>query len=414
MKLELASLNFKNSSISERERLAFSEEEIRRIIHEIKKDKSVSGCVLLATCNRTEIYLSRRIDKPEMDDIYGEEEEKDRDITAEKSVGELLLEAAGISDFKGSFETKEGRDVAFYLSELASGLKSQILGEGQIVTQINNAWDIARNEKCTDSVLNVLFRNAVSAGKKVLTNVKISGVPLSSAYAAFDLIMKHYKDISDKKALIIGNGNMGRLMQQLLYEKGCDVVVTIRGYAHGNNTVVEGCKKISYAERYEYMEKCDFVVSATRSPHRTVKPEKVKRLSKIPELMIDLAMPRDIDAAVGELCTVKNINELGFKTDVDEETLSRVYEIVEEAVSNFYHWYSYETSLEEIELLKGAMKKRLYGNFRNENIEIEQEEAVIELAVDKCVKMMIGGMHEFLDADKIKECRRKIEGRTRG
>ena len=102
MKLELASLNFKNSSISERERLAFSEEEIRRIIHEIKKDKSVSGCVLLATCNRTEIYLSRRIDKPEMDDIYGEEE--DRDITAEKSAGELLLEAAGIFDFKGSFE----------------------------------------------------------------------------------------------------------------------------------------------------------------------------------------------------------------------------------------------------------------------------------------------------------------------
>ena len=247
----------------------------------------------------------------------------------------------------------------------------------------------------------------------MLTNVKISGVPLSSAYAAFDLIMKHYKDISDKKALIIGNGNMGRLMQQLLYEKGCEVVVTIRGYAHGNNTVVEGCKKISYADRYEYMEKCDFVVSATRSPHRTVKPEKVKRLSRVPELMIDLAMPRDIDAAVGELCIVKNINELGFKTDVDEETLSRVYEIVEEAVSNFYHWYSYETSLEEIELLKVAMRKRLYGNFRNENIEIEQEEAVIELAVDKCVKMMIGGMHEFLDADKIKECRRKIEGRTR-
>ena len=60
------------------------------------------------------------------------------------------------------------------------------------------------------------------------------------------------------------------------------------------------------------------------------------------------------------------------------------------------------------------MRKRLYGNFRNENIEIEQEEAVIELAVDKCVKMRIGGMHEFLDADKIKECRRKIEGRTRG
>lgn len=408
MRLELASINFKNSTIEDREKLAFSQEEIIDILNKLKKKRSVSGCVILATCNRTEIYMSRT--KINLAEEIEDSLKKEYEATCDQ----LLLEALGITNLQVAFEHKRDEDVAFYLTELASGLKSQILGEGQIVTQIGSAWQLAKGQECTDSVLNVLFQGAVAAGKKVLTKVKISNVPLSSAYAAFDLIRNNFDTLKGKKALLVGNGNMSRLMQELLTETGCDVFVTIRGYTHGNNQVVEGCKKIAYADRYQYMEQADFVVSATRSPHRTIKLERlVAEVTNIPSLMVDLAMPRDIDEAVNTVCTLKNINELGFQTEVDEDTLSRVYAIIEESVAEFYHWYSYENALDEIELLKGAMKRRILGNFRQENLCIEQEERVVELAVDKSVKMLLGGMHEHVNADIIRECRKKIEMRTR-
>lgn len=395
MKLELSSINFNNSTIEEREQMTFTEEQIVKMLHVIKEEPSVSGCVILSTCNRTEIYISRN------------------EMPSALSAGEILIKAAAKDGSSIKFDNYEGNDVAYYLTELAGGLKSQILGEGQIVTQIGAAWSLAYNEKTTDSVLNVLFQTAVSAGKKVLTDVKISSVPLSSAYAAFELIKNHFTSLKGKKAMIIGNGNMGRLMQQLLYANGCNVIVTIRGYAHGNNTVVEGCKKIAYADRYNHMSGCDVLVSATRSPHRTIRPEKLVNIEKIPELMVDLAMPRDIDSAVAGMTKLKNINELGLNTRVDEETLAKVYQIINEKVDAFYHWYSYKNALEEIELLKKAMKERIAANLKHENICFEKDSEVVDIAVEKSVRMLIGGMHEYLDVDKIRNCRKKIEKRSR-
>ena len=397
MKLYMASVNYQNSCMEDRERLSFSSEQVESLCKSIYDKEKISGCVILATCNRTEIYVSSNDDDVEIRPDY------------------FLLSHSDVNDFDGVFERKCDRDVVCHLIELASGLKSQILGEGQIVTQINTAWKIAADAGCTDSYLNVLFRNAVTAGKYVLTHAHMSAVPLSSAYGAYDLLKRKFTKLKGKRGIIIGNGNMGKLMQGLLIEQGCDVKVTIRGYVHGNNEVMAGCHKIKYADRYKHIENCDFVVSATKSPHFTITYNEMSRLKSFPQIMIDLAMPRDIEEKAGELCEVKNINELGFKTEVDEETLNRVYDIIEKYINRFYEWYTYKQSLEEIEKMRAVMKKRIMINCQMElshNLDINTEK-IIDISVDKAVNMMLGGMKGTYTYEEIKQCREKIEKRAR-
>lgn len=393
MNIYMAGANYKNSCIQDRERLTFSHEQIRYLCESICQNKEVSGCIILSTCNRTEIYITSY---------------SDNDIRPDS----MLLSACNIDDFEGSFEIRKDKDAVSHIIELASGLKSQILGEGQIVTQINKAWELSHSVKCTDSYLNVLFRIAVTAGKYVLTNARISAVPLSSAYGAYDLIKRELKDLKGKKCIIIGNGNMGRLMQGLLSEQGCEVKVTIRGYVHGNNEVMTGCHKIKYSHRYKYIDGCDFVVSATKSPHFTIIYDEMIKIKKLPKLMIDLAMPRDIEEKVCELCEVKNINELGFETKVDEQTLNKVYDIIENHINRFYDWFNYKQSLEEIEKMKMIMKKRIEINC-NMAFSGEADEEMIDFVVEKTADMILGGMKGKYTCDEVRQCRKKIEKRAR-
>lgn len=395
MKLIMSGVDYKSSCISEREKLSFTSEKIGDICEKIlHSDNRIHGCIIISTCNRTEIYISC---------------EPDFNIEPDKT----LIKYSGIKDFKGKFYKKENNDLIYYIMELACGLKSQIVGEGQIVTQINNALEISREKGCSDSELNTLFRIAVSAGKYTLTNAKISNIPLSSAYGAVSYIDKIYSNITNKKCVIIGNGKMSKILQKLLIDKGCHVYVTLRSYKHGDNSIYKGCIPISYGERYEYINGCDFVMTVTKSPHYTLTYDRFEKIEKKPDIVIDLAIPRDAEPKIKSLCKCVNIDELGFDTKIDDAALSSVYEIVEKFYEDFIIWKNYKMALPDISYIKEIIKKRIIKSNEIENIDSDNKTELISFSVEKTVDTLLGSMKNIIMPETMEFSKNKIKERAR-
>ncbi len=389
----MAGVNYKNNNISQREKLSFTFERIIQISQNICGIEGVWGCIILSTCNRTEIYLS-------MEDV------------GENISDKFLLEYSKIQEFDGVFEKREGEEVVYYIMELACGIKSQIMGEEQIVSQINHALEISRENGCTDSALNTLFRIAVSAGKYALTNVKISNTPVSSAYAAVKFLSQKYENLKNKKCVIIGNGKMGQIAQKLLVKKGCMVFVTLRSYKHGNNDIVKGCIAIKYKERYNYIDGTDFVISATKSPHYTLTYDKFKDLIKKPDIVIDLAVPRDVEALISKECECFNIDEFGYKTEISSEKIDIIYGIVEKFTRLFFNWENYKMSLQSIEELKDIISRRIVKS-EFKFVDSYKIDNVVAKTVDKTVDMLLGGMKDYINPDIIDLCKKKVRERAR-
>ncbi len=389
----MAGVDYKNNSIFQREKLSFTSERAVQISQNICGLENVWGCIILSTCNRTEIYLS-------MEDI------------GENIADKLLFEYSKIYKFDGVCEKRESAEVVYYIMELACGIKSQIVGEGQIVSQINYALEVSGKNGCTDSALNTLFRIAVSAGKYALTNVNISNTPVSSAYAAVKFLSQKYENLKNKRCVVIGNGKMGQIAQKLLVKKGCRVFVTLRSYKHGNNEIIKGCMAIKYKERYDYINGADFVISATKSPHYTLTYDKFKDLIQKPDIVIDLAVPRDVEALISKECECFNIDEFGFKTEISSEKIDIIYDIVEKFTRVFFNWENYKMSLQSIAELKNIISRRIVkSGFKS--VDSDKIDNIVGETVNKTVDMLLGGMKDYINPDIIDSCKKKIRERAR-
>ena len=157
-----------------------------------------------------------------------------------------------------------------YLFRLASGLESKIVGEDQILTQIGDALTRSRTEFASDRTLEVLFREAITCAKQIKTNIRIAKNNSSAAAVALLRLQEMGYRFDVKKALVIGNGMMGKLAAQALIDAGADVTVTVRQYRSGVVDVPPQARRIGYKDRYEEIEDSDYIFSATASPNLTI------------------------------------------------------------------------------------------------------------------------------------------------
>lgn len=391
--LFMAGINYKDNCISKREEIYFDPEKTADICRNIYKLKDIDGIVILSTCNRTEIYLSAKV-RPEED--------------ADK----ILLKYSGIKNFDGIFEKREGEDAVHHIIELACGIKSQIIGESQIAGQINRAVKISRENGCSDPTLNTLFRIAVSAGKYVLANAVVSNVPISSASAAVEFLKNKYKNIENKKCVVIGNGKMGKIVQSLLIKNGCRVFVTLRNYKHGGNKIIKGCKAIEYKERYVYADGADFIISATKGPHYTITYDEFKNIRRKPEIILDIAVPRDVEPAVSKEWNCIDIDGLGLKPEISAEKLNLIYDIAEKFAEDFFNWENYRLSLPDIEIIKRIVSERIIIGNAKDGYEGDIDE-IIRRTAEKTADIILGGIKEYITPEIIKLCRNKIRERAR-
>ena len=385
-------LNDRKAPIALRERLSFTRGRVEELCAQLKEHSGAAGCVLLSTCNRTELYCSC----PGVSVPDGPE---------------LLCRAAGVDRalFEGAFQTWTGEEAVRHLMEVAAGLRSRIWGEDQILSQVREALTIARQAGSTDSVLETLFRTAVSAGKELRTRVRVTGIPVSAAAQAVSVLEREAGGLSGKRALVIGNGEMGRLSAQLLREAGCAVTVTLRTYRHGETVVPAGCDAAPYETRYEAMEGRDLLLSATTSPHYTVAAAEFAALCHPPRLLADLAIPRDIAPEIGDFPGVRlyNIDTLGCR--VERAIPPEGEEILRTAMERFRQWEGYRESLPAIEHVKRAVLERV---LTADLSGMEPGEAAA-LAAEKAVELLTGSLKSRLTAEDLEQCARKIRAHTR-
>ncbi len=329
MNLIMSYIDYNMAALEDREVFSCTKTETGEIYEKLKSYEDISGAVLIATCNRTEIYLNA-------------------EDGADVNPFEVLCECIGVDyrSYGHMFKTLYGDDVIDHLCKVAAGAESQIWGEDQIISQVRDSIKLARAHKASDTILNVVFRTGVSAGKKVKTLVDFKVNDDSTATRAVNIIQRRPEL---HKVLVIGNGMIGRLVAELLEKAGKDVTMTLRQYKHGENIVPDGVGTVLYSERYSEIEKSDAVVSATLSPHFTVTYEQAKELTKLPKVMIDLAVPRDIDPETASLEDVSyyNVDDISKeeRTVKQEEQLKQIDEIIVKFKEDFYKWYDFRENM---------------------------------------------------------------------
>lgn len=329
MNIIMSYIDYNMAGLREREIFSCTKTQTAELYDKLKEKEEILGAVLIATCNRTELYLSLK------DEAV---------LNPFKELCRMIGVEYGTYAYMN--RTLTGDDAIIHLCKVAAGAESQIWGDDQIVTQVDDALKAAQKAGVTDTLLNVIFRNGVSAGKKAKTLVDFKVDDNSTASRAVKLIRTNP---ALKKVLVIGNGLIGRLVAEILVKEGLEATMTLRQYRHGENIIPQGVKTVNYGERYHAIETVDAVVSATLSPHYTVSMEEISRLSRVPEVFIDLAVPRDIDPRVEELAHVRyyDIDNLG--TDVRdtrmEQQMKEIELIIEKYMDDFHKWYSFRERL---------------------------------------------------------------------
>ena len=391
MNLTMTGIDFVHAPMAQRERVSFVRGQVQALLPQIAEMPGVSGCVLLATCNRTELY------------IHGED-----GVSLDPLA--MFARAAGFdaAAFRGLSVTRSGEACVQHLMAVAAGLESQIFGDDQILTQVRDAAALARDAQTIDSVLDTLFRRAVTAGKRVRTEVRLTGVPASAAAAGVRRAQDFFGVLQGRRAVVIGNGEMGRLAATALRVQGCAVTVTLRSYHHGETIVPAGCDTFPYDRRCEVLEGADLAVSATTSPHFTLTGQQISDLHRPPRLLLDLAMPRDIEQAAGEdaRVTLYNLDDLGdlddSRNDVAKLAAAR---ILEEEQAEFYRWHAYRQALPVIAAVKDTALERLRFDHAYSDLYRDGDmDGLLELAVGKTVDLLLGGMKELVDADRLEAC----------
>lgn len=336
MKIISAGIDWQSAAVDVRGSFGFTTEHVLRLLEIMSTQPDVLGCVLLSTCNRCEVFFSV-------------------EQGAQLDAAAALCDAAGLDGARyGSYfvHTHDGETVR-RLFEIACGLRSQILGEEQILTQLRTALGAAREVKTADAVMQTLFRLAITAGKQARTHVRLVGVPVSVAEKAITIADERLGGLKGLRAVVIGNGEMGRLSASLLRERGCEVTVTLRSYRHGETVVPEGCSTVSYDNRFAEIAECDLLCSATTSPHFTVTCEQLSALHRRPRMIIDLAVPCDIEPSVVGFADTIYLNMDGITNgDAGEhnaEALAETARIIETRHREFDSWVHYRTGLKSAE-----------------------------------------------------------------
>ena len=385
MKLCMAGIDA-SAPFEERERLSLVRGQVQAMLPRIAEQ---TGCaaVLLATCSRTELYLHAEGER------------------ALPDPAEALCRAAGVA--ASAFVTRrEGADAVRHLMHVASGMQSQIFGDDQIVSQVKDAVALAREAKTTDAVLDTLFRRAVTAGKRVRTETRLTGVPASAAEVGVRRAERFFGSLAGRRAVVIGNGEMGRLAARALVRAGSEVTVTLRTYRHGETLVPQGCGTVPYDRRLDAIEGADLVVSATTSPHFTLTAAQMQTLLCPPRLLLDLAMPRDIEStAAGAQTALFNLDDLGDLGDADDTSRETAECILDEETREFFAWLNYRAALPLIAKIKSAVIERVRHMRDYDALAAEGDaETLAELAVSRAVELVLGGMKEKVNVQSMKDC----------
>ncbi|HSJ73799.1 MAG TPA: glutamyl-tRNA reductase [Miltoncostaeaceae bacterium] len=288
-------LSHRTAPVEQREKAALSEAGTRALLRELVAFEPVSEAVALSTCNRTEIYVASS-------DPARAEEAVAGALVAHSAIGLGELACA-------RYLLREDRAAA-QIFRVAAGLDSMVVGESEIQGQVRAAWRIAAEEGSSGPVLDRLFRQALEVGKRVRSATRIGAGPASVAAAAVDLARQAVGDLADRRVLVLGAGRMAEGTALALVQRGArEVVVVSRGIAAARELGARfGGRGAGFDRLTEELAGADIVIASTGAPHPVLRPAQVAPAMSSrpgrPMAVVDIAVPRDVDAGVAGIAGV--------------------------------------------------------------------------------------------------------------
>ena len=328
MDFAVVGVNHNNTPINIRETVSFTDTQKIEGINFLL-DNGIEEAIILSTCNRSEVYIYSKniLDKVEVvKNFY-------QDYFDVENIEEFLF-------------NKTGEEAIKHVFNVSAGLDSLVLGEDQILGQVKDAHDFARQLGSSKKVFNKLFREAVTVSKDIKTTTKISHQPLSISYIGIKCLKEKMGSLENKNALVIGLGKMSKLaMKHLEEEQLNNIYVTNRSYEKLKSIQDEykNLIPIKYEDRYEVMDKVDIVISATASPHTVLKKAEMPKTSN-KLIMMDIALPRDIDKNLNEFENIEvydidDLKKISEANDKKRRELASIGElIIDEKIEEFNEW----------------------------------------------------------------------------
>ena len=285
------SVNHQLANVATREKVAFTQNELAPAIEALKSTAGIKACVILSTCNRSEIYVNCDI-------------EDNREILSQFLASTHGVEHTSLLQYISYFE---GDKVIEHICSVAAGLDSLVLGEPQIFGQLKEAYQFSKEHNALDKTLEKMFQHAFATAKKVRTETKIGASPVSVAYCAVKLSEKIFTDLSNQTVLLIGAGEMIELSAQHLHQKGVKrMIIANRTVENTHDIAIRyDAETINLKQLSEYLHLADIVISSTAAPvpiigKGLIETVLVQRKHQ-PMLLIDLAIPRDIEPESDQL-----------------------------------------------------------------------------------------------------------------
>ncbi|MFC4403951.1 glutamyl-tRNA reductase [Gracilibacillus xinjiangensis] len=322
MHIITAGINYRTAPVEVREKLAFREDMLVEAMTELKGRKSILENVIISTCNRSEIYAV-------VDQLH----------TGRYFIKQFLADWFGIEKevFAPHLIIYENEAAVEHLFRVSCGLESMIMGETQILGQVKEAFFQAQNNGVTGTILNELFKQAITIGKRSQRETNINENAVSVSYAAVELAKKIFTDLHDKHVVIIGAGKMGELAAKNLFGSGVNKVTVV------NRTMEKAVQLAaqfngvakSIEELNETLTEADIVISSTGSEDYIITKENYKQIEKKrkgrPLFLVDIAVPRDLDPALSETDNVflYDIDDLHTVVDANLEARKEAAEEIE-------------------------------------------------------------------------------------
>jgi glutamyl-tRNA reductase len=300
MSLLVLGINHNTATVDVREKVAFAPEHMHEALHDACSKAGMAEMVILSTCNRTELYGVPQTGAADARELVAEAVQRLQQWLCEYH--KLSAEAVVKSVY--SYGDSEG---VRHLMRVASGLDSMVLGEPQILGQIKSAYAVAQEAATLGSNLHRIFEDVFSVAKQVRTETAIGENPVSVAFAAVTLAQQIFTDIHDARVLMIGAGRTIELVVQHLKEAGVQsIVVANRTLTNAQELKRKyGVREVLLSDIPRELEHADIVVSSTASQLPILGKGAVERALRArrhkPIFMVDLAVPRDIEAEVAEL-----------------------------------------------------------------------------------------------------------------
>ena len=328
-------VSHKTAPLDLREKLALPEGRAAAVLRELTGQDSIHEAVAISTSNRTELYL-----------VAGD------GVGAENEALSILSRQADIrpTELMSALYSLHREDAVRHLFSVAAGLDSMIVGEAEIQGQVKRAYELALVEGATGPIGNRLFRSALAAGKRVRTETKVSRSRVSVSSVAVELAADMLGDLTTRRVLVIGAGENAELTAQALRDRGVHTVfVANRRYDRAIGLAQRfGGAAIRFDDLPGELERSDIVVSSTASPHQIVGREELELVAELregrPLVLIDIAVPRDIDPSVRDVPGIALYDMDDLQRAVARNMSGREAEavrartLVDEEVEEFNRW----------------------------------------------------------------------------